>query len=78
MVNTCITHKSVIGAVKNCTKKCKKSKLYCNTFHLPPLGLLCDYPEVSYCPLKKLTDNKQTEECTDNYKGAFNIDKLIT
>ena len=29
-------------------KKRKKSKLYCNTFHLPPLGLLCDHPELSY------------------------------
>ena len=31
-----------------CTKKRKKSKLYNNTFHLPPSGLLWDHLELSY------------------------------
>ena len=36
-----------------CTKKHKKSKLCYNTFHLPLSGPLCDWPELSYFPLKK-------------------------
>ena len=32
-----------------CAQKiCKKSKLYYNTFHLPPSGPLCDHLELSY------------------------------
>merc|ERR1711895_222406 len=46
------------GATCQCQcRRCqpKKSKLYCNTFHLPPLGGLCDHPELSYCPLNNYT-----------------------
>ena len=55
----------------------QKSKLYCNTFHLPPLGALCDHPELSYCPLEKTwrTDGQMNGQTDD--EGAFNIDYRI-
>ena len=49
----------------------QKSKLYCDTYHLPPLGVLCDHPELSYFPLEKtLWTNDDDDE------GAFNIDDV--
>ena len=55
----------------------QKSKVYCNTFHLPPLGELCDHPELSYCPLEKTlqTDDERTD---DDDEGAFNIDCIMS
>ena len=52
----------------------QKSKLHCNTFHLPPLGALCDHPELTYCPLKKPNERTDNKGTTDNDEGAFNID----
>ena len=47
------------GARAGCRCRCRrcrpqKSKLYCNTFHLPPSGALCDHPELSYSKKKLL------------------------
>ena len=48
-----------------------KNQIYSNTFHLPPLGVLCDHPELSYFPLEKtLWTNDNDDE------GAFNIDDV--
>ena len=43
------------------------------TFHLPPTGALCEYPELSYWPLKKCDEQTETGNDDDD-EGAFNID----
>ena len=66
--------KKITGAGCRCRcRRCRpqKSKLYCNTFHLPPSGALWP-PRAGLLPLRKNVINKQTDGQMN--EGAFNID----